>query len=437
MRGFFFCPHTKTHKMQKPKSAWAWLPGLYFIEGLPNAIVGTLSVAYYSSRGMSNADMAMLTSFLYLPWVLKGFWGPLVDSISTKRNWVLFCLGIFLSCFVGLVAAQFFSFWIAATAAIFWILGFASATYDIAADGYYMLALDDRRQSFFVGIRNAFYRLAVLFGQGAMLVIAGKAKTFFEDERIGWAVSFGACVAILLLCIPLFQWTLPKPRSDTPRKDSNVREVWANIKNAFREFLCKKDIVTILLFIFFYRFAEAQLVKITQPFLLDSRANGGLGLTLEKVGTIYGTIGAAALLLGGILGGIFISRRGLIKSLLPMVLALNLTNLVYVYLAAAQPGSAAVIGSLVVLEQFCYGFGFAAFMVYLIQVSKGENKTSSYAICTSLMALGIMIPGFFGGKLQEFFGYLDFFIYVCFATTASFLVTWLAYKQLKRQQNSQ
>ncbi len=411
---------------KRDKNPWKWLPALYFVEGLPNAIVGTLAVAYYKSMGMSNAKVAFLTSFLYLPWMLKGFWGPLVDSIATKRKWIFFCLWIFIGAFSLLTVAQFSNSWIALSAALFWLLGFSSATYDISADGFYMLALNEKKQSFFVGIRNAFYRGAVLFGQGGLMILAGYASELFEDKSKGWAVVWGVCSILLLACIPLFSRTLPYPPSDFPREASTPDKLFSNIIGAFKEFVGKPQIFSILAFVLFYRFAEAQLTKVVQPFMMDPKEYGGLGFSLQQMGMLYGTLASLALLCGGIAGGIFISRAGLYRSLWLMASAMNIPNIIYIYLAALQPDSLPIVGTLLAIEQFGYGFGFAGYMFFMIYASRGKNKTSSYAICTSLMALGLIIPGFFSGALQEIAGYLGFFVWVFAATSISFAVTFLA-----------
>ncbi len=412
---------------------FVWIFGLYFIEGLPNAIVGTLSVGYYKSMGLDNTKTAMLTSLLYIPWVIKGIWGPLIDSVSTKRRWILLCSGVFALCFIALAAAQFLPYWIAASAAVFWALGFASATYDIAADGFYMLALNEREQSFFVGIRNAFYRVAVLFGQGAMLIIAGWGAYVFASKSAGWSLAFGVCVAVVLACLLFFKLFLPAPKSDIPRPDSRIADVLRGIKGAFLEFFRKKHIFSILAFVLFYRFAEAQLLKIVQPFMLDPKEVGGLGMSLSQLGWIYGTLAPVLLLLGGILGGLYISRVGLRRSMLVMALMMNLPNIIYVFMAAFQPDCAYLISALVGFEQFGYGFGFAAYMVYLMFASRGNNMTSSYAICTSFMALGIIFPGFFSGAMQSVMGYLGFFSWIMLSTLISFGVTWLAYRTLSNR----
>lgn len=417
--------------MQKTRSHWAWVPPLYFIEGLPNAVVASLSVGYYMSMGVGNAQAAMLTSGLYLPWFLKGLWGPFVDSVSSKRRWILLCSAVFAACFAGLAAAGFMPRWIAASALMFWTLGFASATFDIAADGFYMLALDEKSQSFFVGIRNAFYRAAVLFGQGATLVIAGVFRDFFDSPAGGWAVAFLLCAAIAAMSAAYFSAALPKPASDAPRAAPSARGIFTDMRAAFAEFFARKGIVSILAFVLFYRFAEAQLLKIVQPFLYHGRELGGLGLPLESIGLVYGSAAPAALLCGGILGGILISKTGLKKALFPMAVAMNAPNAIYVYMARALPESLPEIAALICFEQFGYGFGFAGYMVYLMRASDGKNRTSAYAIYTSFMALGIMAPGFFSGAVQEFLGYAGFFEWVLLCTLVSFLVTYLAFRTLR------
>lgn len=410
----------------------SWLSSLYFIEGLPNAIVGSLSVGYYKSMGMENSTIAMLTSALYLPWVLKGFWGPLVDSYSSKRNWIFFCIAVFFACFLGLSIAQFSEHWVMLSASIFWLLGFASATYDISADGFYMLALDEKQQSFFVGIRNAFYRVAVLFGQGVMMIIASFGENVFGNIGAGWAVSFGVCAFVVGVSLPFLKATLPLAEEDIARKSDSVCDVFKNIAKAFKEFFQKKHIVVILAFVLLYRFAEAQLLRIVQPFLLDDISVGGLGMSKAQMGFIYGTVAPVVLLAGGVLGGIFISKRGLAKSLLVMALAINLPNFIYVYMAQFQPQNMLFNAVLISIEQFGYGFGFAGYMVFLMWASAGENKTSSYAICTSLMALGIIFPGFFSGEIQQGLGYLNFFWWIMVSTLVSFAVSILAIKIVKK-----
>ena len=412
--------------------ALSWLSVLYFVEGLPNAIVASLSVGFYKSMGMDNASIAMLTSFLYLPWVIKGFWGPLVDSYSQKRKLIFDCAGGFFICFLGLALAQFSEHWVFLTACIFWLLGFISATFDISADGFYMLALTSQEQSFYVGIRNAFYRVAVLFGQGAMLAIAGYSKELFGGIERGWAVSFGICALVMGVGIFVLKLSLPHSQVDVVRTTRNVADILRGIVRAFKEFFTKKNIFCILAFVIFYRFAEAQLLRIVQPFFMDSIQNGGLGMSETQVGFVYGTVAPIALLGGGILGGMLISKIGLVRCMLIMACALNLPNLIYVYMAMFQPQDMLLNSAFIAIEQFGYGFGFSGFMVFLMWASKGENQTSSYAICTSLMALGIVLPGCFSGAIQMSVGYVGFFEWIMVSTLVSFAVTIWAVKTVKK-----
>lgn len=416
----------------KKTSPWAWIGSLYFIEGLPNAVVASSSVAFYKSMGMSNQAVAMLTGAMYLPWALKGLWGPLVDSFSTKRRWILFCAAVFSACFVGLCGAVLCSDFVGLSAAIFWILAVASATFDIAADGFYMLSLDSRGQSFFVGIRNGFYRVAVLYGQGAMVLIAGWGERSLGSLSMGWALAFSSAALISILALIQFTIILPTPQGDSPRRDSRFKDVLSNIYVAFLEFAGKKDILTMLAFIMLYRFSESQLVKMAQPFMLDPRDCGGLGLSLSTVGVIYGTVSPVLLLTGGILGGFWVARVGLKKALMPMCLAMNLPNALYAYMAIFQPQQLWEISLFIGFEQFGYGFGFSGYMVYLMIASRGNMQTSTYAICTSFMALALAIPSMLSGYVQKFLGsYENFFIWVFICTIPSIFATWLVLPHLR------
>ncbi len=206
-----------------------------------------------------------------------------------------------------------------------------------------------------------------------------------------------------------------------------MRESFSSIKRSDlviinRKFMQKKDIWNILGFLLFFRFAEAQLVKLVQPFLLDPREVGGLGLSTSEVGIVYGTVGIIALTAGGLIGGYVISRQGLKWWLWPMVIIMHTPDLAFVYLSHVQPTDFILINAAVALEQFGYGFGFTAYMMYMIMISQGEHKTAHYAICTGIMALGMMLPGMFSGALQEAIGYPRFFEWVLISTIPGFIV---------------
>ena len=395
--------------MKNKKNPWSWIPTLYFAEGLPYVLVMTVSVIMYKNLGISNAEIAFYTSWLYLPWVIKPFWSPFVDLLKTKRWWIT---SMQLLIGAGLAGIAFFlptTFFFQATLAVFWLMAFSSATHDIAADGFYMLALNESEQSLFVGIRNIFYRIATITGQGLLIVLAGMLEKWTGNIPYAWSLVFFVCAGLFIAIGLYHSYQLPKPTTD---KGASL----GSLGNLFKTFFQKKGIVLSLAFILLYRLGEAQLAKLASPFLLDKPEMGGLNLSTEQVGIIYGTIGVIALLIGGIVGGIVASKHGLKKWLWYMVAAMNVPNLVYVYLAFVQPENFWIISSCVAIEQLGYGFGFTAFMLYLIYVAQGPYQTAHYAICTGFMALGMMLPGMIAGWLQEMMGYDWFFIWVCLCT---------------------
>lgn len=590
---------SEINKTEKERP-WLWIPSLYFAEGIPYVIVMTLSVIFYKRMGISNTDIALYTSWLYLPWVIKPLWSPIVDILKTKRFWIII-MQLFIGAGLAGVAftipiPNFFKY----TLAFFWLLAFSSATHDIAADGFYMLGLSKSKQAFFIGIRSTFYRFAMLTGQGLLVIVAGYFETktglelvkldvktitesviyefvpdsldvitdltkqrfispeeisisigtqtkkeannllqqidewniqnnFYEAEkqkinankettwwqsnisykftsfldryfgknkdqydsdetgnigyawfyltqkpqegetivfnlswkkgdkniqlakdyryefdehnwnkpafaafqidskldktvtasftgrsgniRFAWTIVFITIAIIFIVFFLYHRFVLPKPAADK----SSLKEdesIFREFIKTFVLFFKKKNIGVILLFLLIYRLGESQLVKLASPFLLDTTEAGGLGLTTGDLGLLYGTLGIIFLSLGGILGGIVASNKGLKYWLWPMAFAMNLPNLVYVYLSQAMPESLVIIGASIAVEQFGYGFGFTVYMLYMIYVSDGEHKTAHFAITTGFMALGMMIPGMLSGWLQEIIGYRNFFVWV-------------------------
>ncbi len=606
--------------MKKKSSAnpWSWIPTLYFAEGIPYIAVMTISVIMYKRLGISNSDIALYTSWLYLPWVIKPFWSPFVDILKTKRWWIL-TMQLFVG--AGLAGVAFFipaPFFFRATLAVFWLVAFSSATHDIAADGFYMLALDSHNQALYVGIRSTFYRIASIMGQGVLIIVAGfleshtgleplsleveagpgnitelvmddtasitensdnnvlffsafpqnvqlgtgtipadsatRIKAFaLEQNRLNgfvipqgnrqtqqerqtgswwarqisdpagawirlhfgetldvtnkgsesgnttlvrirlsrqpepgeshalvvhfnkgdrsisitgpdrfvftsenwdktawltiqadpkldkttvatfkgtsgnipmaWSITFFIMAGLFIAFFVYHRFALPYPASDKPAANATARNIVREFTTAFSTFFQKKQVVAGIFFMLTYRFAEAQLLKLVTPFLLDTRDLGGLGLTTGEVGLVYGTIGILSLTIGGILGGIVAARGGLKKWLWPMALSMILTCATFLYLAYAAPTNLLVINLCVGLEQFGYGFGFTAYMLYLIYYADGEFKTSHYAICTAFMALGMMIPGMFAGWLQEQLGYRHFFLWVMICSIVPLVAT--------------
>ncbi|MBI4684754.1 MAG: AmpG family muropeptide MFS transporter [Nitrospirae bacterium] len=393
------------------RNPWMFVPTLYFAEGLPYIIINTVSVILYKKMGIDNASIAFWTSWLYFPWVVKMFWGPLVDLYSTKRRWILYmqfamAICLFFTAYALNTKGYFFL-----SLAAFVAGAFVSATHDIATDGFYMLVLSKEDQALFVGIRATFYRLAMIFGSGLLVYAAGRIETLTGNIPLSWTVVIGATGFVFVL-VPLYHtFVLPFSAKDIKRspRDATSEVPFVEI---FRSYFKQEKIGAIIAFILLYRFAEAILLKLVPPFLLDPKDAGGLGLSTQQVGLVYGMVGIICLVVGGILGGWLISRFGLKKCIWPMAIALNFPDLFYVYMAYAQP-EIELVYVLVALEQFGYGLGFTAFMVYLMYAARGRYKTSHFAISTGIMALGMMLPGFISGYLQQAVGYRMFFVIVC------------------------
>ena len=386
--------------------------------------VMTLSVVMYKNLGISNTDVALYTSWLYLPWVVKPLWSPLVDMFRTKRFWIV-AMQLAIGAGFALVALtlpmpHFFQM----TLAAFWLLAFSAATHDIAADGFYMLALPEHQQAAFVGVRSAFFRVATIAGQGGLVYAAGTLGDHTGNMTLAWSIVFCILAAMFFALFVYHRFRLPRPATDraSTAGEGPVQDFLA----AFVSFFRRDGIGAILAFLLLFRFGEAQALKLVAPFLLDPPAKGGLGLTTADVGLVYGTIGVIALTLGGLLGGYVVSRHGLKRWLWPMLLAIHLPNLAFVYLAYALPSSIVLITAAIAVEQFGYGFGFAAYLLFMIMVAgqgDGRYRTAHYAICTGFMALGMMLPGMASGWIQERLGYAHFFVWVCIATLPSLVAT--------------
>ncbi|MHB8077712.1 MAG: MFS transporter [Candidatus Krumholzibacteriia bacterium] len=394
-----------------PRSAWRFVPTLYFAEGVPYVLVNTVSVILYKRLGVTNTAIAFWTSLLYLPWVIKMLWGPLVDRRGTKRAWIVATQLAMTACLAAMAAAIGLPGFFAATLAVFTLAALVSATHDIAADGFYLLALDDRRQALFVGVRTMFYRAAMIFGSGVLVTLAGRLEGGAGGVRRAWAAAFALAAALYGGLGLYHRVALPRPAADRPADDPRDAAGGASWRAVFGAWFGQPRIAAIVAFILLFRLGEAMLLKLASPFLLDSRAAGGLGLTTAQVGVAYGTVGLGCLILGGIAGGWLIARFGLRRLLWPLALTLNLPHAAYLYLAHAQPGPALAY-PLVALEQLGYGLGTTAFMVYLMRVSRGQHRTSHFAIATGLMALGMMLPGMVSGAIQEALGYRAFFLLV-------------------------
>ena len=410
---------------QKPTSRnpWAWVPTLYIAEGIPYMMAMTVSVVLYKRLGISNTDIALYTSWLYLPWVIKPLWSPFVDIFRTKRYWILLMQlligGSLAAIAFTIPASRFFQY----TLAFFWLMAFSSATHDTAADGFYMLGLSEEHQAAFVGVRTTFYRIATIATKGGLVIFAGYLEENGHSIPTAWSFSLFVAAAVMGALFLYHLFILPHPVSDHPAIRNHSTPFTHDFLHIFALFFRKKGIIAILAFFLFFRFAETQIVKILAPFLLDPHSKGGLELTTSEVGIIYGTVGVIALLMGGLLGGYVISRKGLKFWIWVMVCAVHLPDLVYVFLSQTLTDNFPLINLCVAVEQFGYGFGFTAYTMFMIMVSEGEYKTVHYALGTGIMALGMMLPAMFSGWLQEQLGYQNYFLWVMAATIPGFIVT--------------
>lgn len=425
-------------------SPWVWVPTLYFAQGIPYFIVNNISVMMFAKMGVPNGQMALFTSLLYLPWAIKPFWSPFVDIIKTKRWWTIAMQVVMSAAFVlltlsmphpepemiasGQTPISMFTI----TLLLFAITAFASATHDIAADGFYMIALTQKNQAAFVGIRSTFYRLSSIFGQGVLVYIAGLIETNTANIPMSWQITL--LVTAVLFCGVTLYHTFFIPRPEAEKKpeaeQTSAKKIMQEFGRTFVTYFTKPGLILAILFMLLYRLPEAFLIKMCTPFLVASRDVGGLGLSTENVGLAYGTIGVLFLTIGGILGGLYASKVGLKKSLWWMAAGMTLPCLTFVYLAECLPTNIALISIAIAIEQFGYGFGFTAYMLYMIYFSEGEFKTSHYAICTAFMAFSMMIPGMFAGYLQEMMGYALFFWMVIACCVATVVITYFADRKI-------
>lgn len=401
---------------------WRWLPTLYFAEAVPYAVINVLTVLMYTRMDIDLEMMTFWTGLLYLPWVIKPLWSPFVDVFSTKRRWVLHMQNFMAVSFLLVALLISSSMFFVSTVIIFFVAAFLSATHDIAADGYYMLGLSDHEQAEYVGWRSTFYRLGNIFVSGALIYMAGYLEEYSAGS--GGQISIGdisfawqtvmLVVAVIMGGLAIYhRFRMPKASLDRPRGEHNVRQVLTDLGQTFATFFTKKGVWCALLFMLLYRLPEALCIKIVSPFLVGDRAAGGLAMSTKDVGIANGVTGVVALLLGGILGGYLIARGGLKKWLWPMALSLTLPCALYTLLAVLMPQTDTLgllfINACIFVEQFGYGFGFTAFMLYLIYFSEGKWKTSHYAFCTGFMALGMMLPGMFSGLLFNLISDINLF----------------------------
>jgi PAT family beta-lactamase induction signal transducer AmpG len=402
------------------KSPWAFVPVLYFLQGIPYFLIDTVSTTLFARLSVPVDAIGHWSSLLTLPWTLKPLWSPVVDLRARKRNWIVASQILAVAGMAMLargVTGSEVVMW--AVIACAWI-ALCSATHDIACDGFYLLALDERDQAAFVGVRSAAYRLARIFVTGGVVKLAGSLETRFGEVPRAWTLALGAGALVYALGSAWNAWAMPRPASDGPVRASDDAKRPPFVE-ALASYFREPRIVPVLAFILFYRFGESMLVKMSSPFLLSRIEDGGLGLTTEEVGDMLGTVGALALVAGGILGGWVIARVGLRRALWPMVIAMHAPNLAYAWTAFTHPSRAAIVG-VIATEQLGYGFGFSAYMVYLMLLSRASRwPTTHYAISTGIMGLSALLAGFVSGDIVRAIGFAGFFVVVCLSSIPGML----------------
>ncbi len=416
----------------KKRNPWAWVPSLYFAEGLPNVLVTGVAAVMYMQMGLTDTELALYTGWLNLPWIIKPLWSPFIDLLRTKRWWILNMQILIGAALAGVAFTLNTPVWFQMSMCCFFIMAFASATHDISADGFYMIELDEHNQTYFVGIRNTFYRLAVIFGNGVLVAIPGILSVYMRNSiAFVWSLVFYGLAGLFVALWLFHGYILPKPKEDC-NGSSSVAEVWSGLKHTLMTFFNKfplRTTVIAICFLLLYRFPEALLNTMTKTFLMRPNSDGGLGMAPTEYGLSYGTVGLIGLTLGGILGGILVSRDGMKRWLWPLVCAITLPDAVYIYLAFAMPEVSSAWGLTLVstclfVEQFGYGLGFTVLTLYMLYYSQGEFKTSHYAICTGISYLGLMLPGMVSGWIKDAVGYQTFFIIVMATCSLTFIVTW-------------
>lgn len=409
--------------MLKKTNAWLWIPTLYFASGLPYHAITSISDIMYKDMGVENSTITFLTSIFLIPWTIKPLWSPFVELISTRRKWTLYSQLLLSLCF-GLVATFIpMNNYLLLTIIAFMIGAFVSSTHDIALDGFYILALPQEKQSFFSGIRNTAYRIATVFSSGILVMLANRMGDYFGSDTLAWSATFATTAIIMLVLFLYNRNAMPKPENDIDRAPRSISMIFRDFGDIIRTYFKKPGIWQALLFLLLFRFPEAQLGKIGKLFLMDPSTAGGLGLDKGDIGFLNGVIGVIGLIVGGIAGGICISRKGLKYWLWPMVIAISLPDVVYVYMSCAMTDDLYIIGSCIFIEQLGYGFGFTAYTLFMIYFAQGKYPTAHFAISTAFMSLGMMLPGMVSGKIQEWLGYENFFIWVMLCTSITFIVS--------------
>lgn len=421
---------------QHMKSPIWWVPSVYFAMGLPFIAVNLVSTFMFKDLGISDTEIAFWTSIIMMPWTLKFLWSPFLEMYRTKKFFVVLTQ-LLSGLLFGIVAFSLkFDYFFAISISTMAVIALSGATHDIACDGVYMAELSSADQAKYIGVQGAFYNIAKLVANGGLVAVAGMlAESFGAVDgasvqqnlpayKEAWMIIF-LIISVLLLVLGLYHSRMlpcTQTQASVRRSGGDVmREMWMVIKN----FFTKKHIFYYISFIILYRFAEGFIMKIAPLFLRSSREIGGLGLSLTEIGTLNGVFGSGAFVLGSLLAGIYVSKRGLKKTLFTLCCVFNFPFVAYTLLAVFQPENLYLIGTGIVIEYFGYGFGFVGLTLFMMQqIAPGKHQMSHYAFASGIMNLGVMLPGMMSGFVSDYLGYEKFFIYVLLATIPSLLITY-------------
>jgi PAT family beta-lactamase induction signal transducer AmpG len=406
----------------------AWVPTVYFAEGLPYYAVNFMALFFFQKMGVSNTVNTLVISLLAVPWTLKPIWSPLLELYKTKKFFVVLMQllgGVSLVLIaLSLNLPGYFHY----AVALFVVLGFCSATHDIATDGIYIAALTPKEQAAYVGWQGSFYNLARVFSMGGLLWLVGVLTEKFTVAHISapavhaWMAVFGGA-GLILVALSLYHAHM-LPIGGEERKTQGLRQTASTFLDVVVSFFKKPNVWFLLLFIFLYRAGEGQVIKVGPLFLQAARSTGGLGLDPKQVGAIYGVFGSIAFVVGSIAGGYFTARLGLKRALPWLILTLNLPMLAYWYLSVALPTNPLPITVAMSVEMFGYGFGFVGVILLMMQeIAPGKYQTAHYAFANSLMNLGVILPGAISGWVQSRLGYTHFFIWVILSALPALILS--------------
>lgn len=413
-----------------------WVPTVYFAMGLPFVVLNMVSVLMFKGLGIGDAQIALWTSLIMLPWTLKFLWSPFLEMFKTKKFFVVLTQVVTGAGFALVALALHLPFFFALSVCLLAVIAFSGATHDVATDGVYMSELDKQEQAKYIGWQGAFYNIAKIVASGGLVWLAGWLLMRFggvagatEAARHEATVQAWMCVmlalAAVMILLAVYHLRMLPSGGAAAAETKSAKETLEKLRSVIRDFFLKRHIWYYIAFIILYRLAEGFVMKIVPLFLKAERSAGGLGLNEQQIGLYYGTYGAAAFVLGSLLAGYYISRRGLRKTLFSLCCIFNLPFVAYTLLAMYQPENGMLIGGAIVLEYFGYGFGFVGLTLFMMQqVAPGKHQMAHYAFASGIMNLGVMLPGTVSGYVSDFLGYENFFIFTLFATIPAFLVTW-------------